>query len=333
MCGNKADAPRYLTFARGARTLDIVPAFNTFFTALYTIVLPILLVAGIAFGLGKAKIVTEQRSLARLSLYFFSPALAFVSLAKSDVNAHDFFSIILFAFLMLVIVGALGLGLARVFRFDRMLTSAFLLSILFVNAGNYGIPFNQFAFGKDGVARAAIYFTINSMLANTVAVYIASAGHSNLRASLRAVLKMPVGYAAVLGLAFNVMHWSLPDPLMRALELAAAAALPVMLANLGLEMARARLRDYEWRVFMATGVKLLVTPVIALALAAALNMQGLTRSVAVIEASMPTAVMASLIATEFQARSDFVTSVVFVSTLGSTVTLTLLLLFLGYTPT
>lgn len=316
----------------GRRTLRGVSGLQTFFTALFTIVLPILIVAGIAFALGKRKIITEQRSLARASLYFFSPALAFVSLANSTVNAADFFSIVVFAFLMVVLLGALSWGIARVLKFDRMLTSAFLLSILFVNAGNYGIPFTQFAFGPEGVARAAIYFTVNSMLANTIAVYIASAGHSDMRASLRAVLKMPLAYAAALGLLFNLMHWTLPMPLMRALELAAAAALPVMLVNLGLEMARARLRDYDWRVFLATGIKLLVAPAIALALAAVMGMQGLTRSVAVIEASMPTAVMASLIATEFRARSDFVTSVVFVSTLGSTITLTLLLLLLGYAP-
>ncbi len=303
---------------------------STFFTALFTIVVPILLVAAVAFGLGKAHVVTEQRSFARLSLYFFSPALAFNSLARSSINGNDLIAILVFAVLMLVIVGGIGLVLARVFKFDRLLTSAFLLSILFVNAGNYGIPFNQFAFGTDGVARAAIYFTANSVLANTVAVYIASAGHSDMWKSLRAVLKMPLAYAALLGLLFNALHLRLPQPLSRAIELAAAAALPVMLVNLGLELARAKLRDYEWRVFLATGIKLLITPAIALGLAAAMGLQGLTRSTAVIEASMPTAVMASLIATEFHARSDFVTSVVFLSTLGSTVTLTVLLLILGY---
>jgi predicted permease len=310
-----------------------VPALTTFFTALFTIVVPILLVAAVAFYLGKARIVTEQRPLARLSLYFFSPALAFESLVKSSVNASDFVSIVGFALVMALVMGVLCLGLARALQFDRMLTSAFLLSILFVNAGNYGVPFNQFAFGDEGVARAAVYFTANSVLANTLAVYIASAGHSDMRQSLRAILGMPVVYAALLGLLFNGLHWTLPGPLTRALDLSAAAALPVMLVNLGLELARARLNDYDWRVLLATGLKLLVTPLIALALAKVMGMQGLTRSVSVIEAAMPTAVMASLIATEFRARSEFVTSVVFLSTLGSTLTLTVLLVFLGYTPT
>lgn len=302
----------------------------TFFTALFTIVLPILLVAGGAFGLAKTRIVTDPRPLARVSLYFFSPALAFQALSRSTVNANDFFSIVLFAFLMVLVMGGLCFLLARRLKFDRMLTSAFLLSILFVNAGNYGIPFIQFAFGSEGVARAAIFFTANSVLTNTLAVYIASAGHSDLRKSFAAVLKMPLVYAAILGLGFNALHLTLPEPLARAIELAAAAALPVMLVNLGLEMARAKLQDYEWRVFLAAGIKLLVTPVVAIALASLMGLAGLTRAVSILEAAMPTAVMASLIATEFRARSDFVTSVVFVTTLGSTITLTLLLLFLGY---
>lgn len=292
-----------------------------------------MLVAAVAFGLGKARIVTEQRPLARMSLYFFSPALAFNSLSNSSVNASDFVSIVAYALLMAVIVGGLGYVLCRIFKFDRLLTSAFLLSILFVNAGNYGIPFNQFAFGGEGVARAAIYFVVNSVLSNTLAVYIASSGNSDMRKSLKAVLKMPLAYAALAGLGFNALHIAVPEPLARAIALAAAAALPVMLVNLGLELARAKLRDYEWRVFLATGIKLLITPLIAILLASVLGMQGLTRSVSVIEASMPTAVMASLIATEFQSRSDFVTSVVFLSTIGSTITLTILLLFLGYAPT
>lgn len=305
---------------------------STFLPTLFTIVVPIFTVAAIGFLLAKRGIVTEQRPLARVSLYFFSPALAFVSLSKSTVNTADVVSIVIFVVIMAVTVGALGFGIARVLKFDRLMTSAFLLSILFVNAGNYGIPLVQFAFGTEGVARAAIYFAANSVLTNTLAVYIATAGHSNMRKSLVAVSKMPLAYAALAGLVFNTMGWTLPGPIGQGIELAAAAALPVMLVNLGLELARAKLQDYEWNVFLAVGIKLLVSPLIALGLAAALGMTGLTRSVSVLEAAMPTAVMASIIATEFQARSAFVTSVVFVSTLGSTITLTLLLIYLGYAP-
>lgn len=304
----------------------------TFLNTLFTIVVPIFVVAAIAFFLAKRNILTEQRPLARVSLYFFSPALAFQSLSNSNVNANDLISIVTFALLMAVIVGVLCFGLTRVLKFDRQLTSAFLLSILFVNAGNYGIPLVQFAFGSEGVARAAIYFAANSILSNTLAVYIATAGHSNMRQSIVTVLKMPLAYAALAGLAFNALGWSLPLPLARGIELAAAAALPVMLVNLGLELARAKLQDYDWNVFMAVGIKLLITPVIALGLAAVMGLTGLTRSVSVLEASMPTAVVASLIATEFRARADFVTSVVFLTTLGSTITLTLLLMYLGYAP-
>lgn len=305
---------------------------TTFFAALTTIVLPILLVSAVAFGIAKAGIVTEQRPLARLSLYLFSPALAFESVANSNVSAAEFATVLVHVLLVAIVMGALGLVIARVFRFDRLTTSAFLLSIIFVNAGNYGLPFVQFAFGAEGVARAAIYFVGNSVLMSTLAVYIASAGHSDLRRSLSAVVRMPLTYAAVLGLTFNTFNWALPLPVARAVELAGAAALPVMLVNLGLELARARFQDYDWRVFFAAGLKLLVTPIIAFGLAGFLGLQGLTRTVSIIQASMPTAVIVSLLAVEFRARSDLVTSVVFISTLASLVTLTILLLILGYSP-
>lgn len=304
----------------------------TFLTTLFTIVVPIFLVAAVAFLLAKRGIITEQRPLARVSLYFFSPALAFQALSNSNINGADVVSIVAFVLIMALIVGALCFGISRGLKFDRRLTSAFLLSILFVNAGNYGIPLIQFAFGSEGVARAAIFFATNSILSNTLAVYIATAGHSNMRSSVIAVLKMPLAYAALAGIAFNALGIKLPLPIARGIELAAAAALPVMLVNLGLELARAKLQDYDWNVFLAVGIKLLVTPIIALGLAAVMGMTGLTRSVSVLEAAMPTAVVASLIATEFQARSDFVTSVVFLTTIGSTLTLTLLLMYLGYMP-
>jgi len=59
-----------------------------------------------------------------------------------------------------------------------------------------------------------------------------------------------------------------------------------------------------------------------------LGLTGVTRQVCVIQASMPTAVTTTILATEFEAEPQFVASVVFVSTLVSVITLTLLLALL-----
>lgn len=304
----------------------------TLVSALTTIVLPILLVACGGFILRRAKLIADSRPLARLSLYFFSPALVLNSIARSRLSSADFVSLLLYTFFMAAIMGVISYALARLLNFDRLLTSAFLLSLMFVNAGNIGIPFNQFAFGQPGLARAAVYFVGNSILAQTLAIFIASRGRHSIGHSLLAVAKMPLAYAALIGIGMNVTQWAPPEPLSRALDLAANAAVPLMLVILGIELGRARLGDTPLPVLLATTLKLVVTPAAALLLAEIMQMRDITRAVAVLEASMPTAVMASLIAIEFDTRSEFVTSVVFLSTLGSIFTLVLLLLLMGYAP-
>jgi malate permease and related proteins len=304
----------------------------TLISALTTIVLPILLVAGVGFVLRRTQLIVDPRSLARLSLYFFSPALVLNSIARSRLSSSDFVSLLAYTLLMAAVMGTISYTLARLLNFDRLLTSAFLLTLMFVNAGNIGIPFNQFAFGEAGLARAAVYFVGNSILAQTLAIFIASRGRHSVGHSLAAVFKMPLAYAALIGIWMNLSHWLPPEPLSRAIDLAANAAVPLMLVILGLELARARLVDTPLPVLLATTLKLIVTPAVALIIAEAMRLRDITRAVAVLEASMPTAVMASLIAIEFDTRSEFVTSVVFLSTLGSILTLVALLLLMGYSP-
>ncbi|MGB8648999.1 MAG: AEC family transporter [Anaerolineae bacterium] len=301
-----------------------------FFSALTTIVLPILLVAAAGYLLRRTGLVTDSRPLARLSLYILSPALVLNSIARSKLSDSDVVSIIAIALLVAGVMGGLSLLLARVLRYDRLLTAAFLLSIMFVNAGNIGLPFNQFAYGQEGLSRAAVFFVANSVLSHVLAIFIASRGRKEWKDSLTAVFKMPLIYASIIGLVLNRTGWALPEALSRAVDLTSSAAVPVMLVMLGLELARVRLTESLRPVLLATGVKLIVTPVVALGLAALIGLAGLTRSVSVLEASMPTAVTVSLIAVEFDARPDFVTSVILLSTLGSTITLVILLLILGY---
>ncbi len=303
---------------------------STFLSTFSTIVLPILLVAGGGFILRRTGIVTDSRPLARLTLYIFSPALVLSSISRSKLSDGDLVSLFLLALLVAIVMGAICWLLARLFHFDRLLTAAFLLSVMFVNAGNMGIPFNQFAFGDEGTSRAAIFFVANSILANVLAIFIASSGHKGWKDSAMAVVKMPLVYASALGLILNRTGLVLPEGIARSVDIAANAAVPVMLIMLGLELAKARLTESIGPTVLATGLKLIVTPVVALVLAALLGLTGLTRAVGVLEASMPTAVVVSIIAVEFDARPDFVTGVILLTTLGSMITLVLLLLGLGY---
>lgn len=290
---------------------------------LINIIAPIVLVAAVGFILGRA-FDLDARPLSRLTLYFFTPALTFASAYRSKLG-QEFFAIAAFAFLITALMGVVTIVMIVLLRYDRAKASAFALSVLFVNAGNYGLPLILFAFGQEALALAVIFFTASTVLIQTLAVFIAARGSASALTALTNVFKMPLVYAVILGLVLNEMTVTVPEPIMKSVDLAANAAVPVMIAILGIELSRATLQQDRFDISLAAVAKLVITPVLAFALAAWMGLTGVTRAVCVIEASMPTAVMASILAVEFRSRPEFVTGAVLVSTLGSIVSLTVLL--------
>jgi predicted permease len=297
------------------------------FKVVVNVLLPVFLVMGTG-ALVDRLLALEARSISRLVLYAFTPALVFSSISTSTLKGEDFFQIGAFVIANTLIMSALGRLISRALCFDRSREIAFILTISFVNCGNYGIPVTLFAFGEEGLARAVIYFTFSALVVNTLGVYIASLGQSEAGAALGNVFKMPVTYAAILGIAVNFMGWIVPGPLYKTVNLLGAAAVPGTLIILGIQLSRTRLAGRVGGVTLATFMRVLVAPLLALAVAPLLGLTGIARQVGVLEASTPTAVMTSILALEFQADSEFVASVIFVSTLTSIVSLSLLISYL-----
>jgi predicted permease len=222
-------------------------------------------------------------------------------------------------------MGLFSWAVTKALRFNQAMQSAFLLTTLFINAGNYGLSVNLFAFGQAGLERAAIFFTVSALLTSTVGVYLASRGQASGLDALRNVFKVPIVYGALAGFAVNLATITVPEPLAKAVELVGGASIPLMLLLVGVQLARTSLAGELKVIGLATFVRLIVAPAVALVLAAWLGLTGVTRQACITEASMPTAVMSTILSTEFEAKPQLVAGVVFVSTLASVITLTLLL--------
>jgi predicted permease len=95
-----------------------------------------------------------------------------------------------------------------------------------------------------------------------------------------------------------------------------------------MQLERAAIPERPLLVVLATVLTLGVTPLLALGLTPVLGLSGPARQAAVIEASMPTAVVTTILALEYEIAPAFVTSAVFLSTLLSPFTVTLLIAFL-----
>src|SRR5512143_201959 len=149
--------------------MDLNALFSTFADNL----LPILLLSAAGFLLGKV-IPIDSRSLGRVVFYIFSPVLVFNLILHTDVGSGGILLTMAYAVCVAGLTGLLGLALGLLFRFDRPMLMAVIITSAFANTGNYGLPLVSFAFGKEALAYASVYFVTNSILFNTVGVLLAS---------------------------------------------------------------------------------------------------------------------------------------------------------------
>ena len=258
-----------------------------------------------------------------------SPALIFSSLAQSRIEVSETLRIGAFMALFVVSIGALTWLVALLLRLDSIDRAALMLCVMFMNAGNY-------AFGQEGFDRAVLFFVVQAILAQTLAIYIAGAGHGDRKGGLARLLRMPQVYAVLAALAVRLGGLRL-DPtgggilndVFRGVALVGDAAVPLLLIILGLQLAETGRITEGPRVALATILRLGLSVPLALGLSYLLNLDELSTKLAVMLSSMPTAVNVTILAIEFNIRPRFVSSVVVVSTAASVFTLTLILVLLG----
>jgi malate permease and related proteins len=289
-------------------------------------ILPTFLVMGVGVLLDR-KLQIDKRSLARMGLYVLVPCLVFSSTVQSSVDPRQFGLIILYGVVLTLLLCALAYGVGRALRWPPRLVDALVLSVAFVNAGNFGLPVILFAFGDQGLELGTVFFVASNFVGNTVAAFFAARANHGGKAFLQ-VLKLPGPYAFALAFLLRATHIQVPDPLLKSVTLIGSASVPMMLMMLGLQLSQTQVGKRYSQVAVGVFLRLVVGALLAVGLAPVVGLQGLARSVAITQASTPTAVTSALMAIEFEADAEYVTSVVFFSTLFSAVTLTVLLALL-----
>jgi len=290
-------------------------------------ILPVFIIAGVGFLLAR-RLGASVTTLAHVSFYALSPCLVFNMLVTSAVTGPQVGRMVLLAVLVTGVMGLLARMVAIPLRLSRAELSAFLLVVMFSNGGNYGLPVVLFAFGADALSHGTVFFVASAILTYTVGVFLAASGRRSLPKALLGVAKVPAIYGVAAALLVLAGGISLPIAMMRPIRLLSDAAIPVMVLVLGMQLERARVADRPAGVAAAVGLSLIVAPIVALGLTSLLGLSGAARQAGVTLASMPAAVITTILAVEFDVAPSFVTSVVLLTTLLSPLTLTPLIAYL-----
>jgi len=163
--------------------------------------------------------------LTELIVYLGTPSLVFTSLAGKPLVATDI--AVLFAGTV-AMFAAVGLLIRLYFFSFRFRSRGFAMPSLFMNAGNMGLPLALFAFGQPGMQRATLLFVIITSLQYSLGIYILSG-----RGNWKEIFRLPLLYATIAGLSFNLGQIKTPELLFQPLALLGQSTLPLMLVGLG----------------------------------------------------------------------------------------------------
>lgn len=272
----------------------------------------------------------DFRAVHVFAYWIAGPALVFRTILFATLDAADFGRMVVFAvagYAALVLFAALC---GRLSRWDREKTRGAALALASTNCANYGLPIVAAAFGPEGLAIGATYVSLHIIthvaLGGTYAGWNPAGGW---RVALRRALTIPYLYAVLLAFALRALGPTIPGPIDAALALVGPTWIPLLVSLLGVELAAIPSFRGASEALPLTAAKLLVPPALAIGLAALLGFEGMTRTVLIVQASMPTAVNGVVFARQFGTRPALVAATLAFSTAGSLVTLPLLLSFLS----
>ena len=298
-----------------------------------TAILPVVVVAAAGFALGRVED-TDPDALNTITVYVLAPALVVHSLTTSTLAGGTILSVVLAVVLFTAAMLAVAEGVGRLTGHSEPLLGAFVLVTVFPNTGNYGIPLADFAFGPTGRSTAVLVTALQGVLLYTVGIYIAARGSaSSPLADMRRVFGVPLIYAVVVALGLRWLGAVPPtdSTVMQTLELLGNASIPVMLLILGIQLSGVDGDSDLGSVGTASGLKLLLAPVVALAAVLAVGFQNQTVArVVVLLLATPTGVTTIILVGAFspgtadRSPGELVSATVFLTTVASAVTVTVL---------
>lgn len=288
---------------------------------------PIFVIAGLGY-LVERQLSGSGRVLSSLAFNVLSPCLIFSIIMNSSMSGAAAGRMAAFCVLLTATMGVAGYLASRSLGIGGKTQTGFLLTVMFSNSGNYALPVVLFAFGREALSFASIYFVTSAIVVYTAGVFIAAHDGRNPMRTLLGILRVPAVHALAAALLVIVTRVSLPVFVMRPVTMLAEAALPLMILALGMQLKRATFPKRPVTVLSAAALSLLVAPAIGALLTGLLGLDGVARSAAIVIAAMPAAAVTTVLAVEFDLDTSFVASVVFLSTLISPMTLTLLIAYL-----
>ncbi|MDX2495190.1 MAG: AEC family transporter [Desulfuromusa sp.] len=298
-----------------------------------TIVLPIFLVIGLGTLLKQLKLIDETflRQTNRLVYVVFLPLLLFYKIGTADFFKFFNGPLVIGSSMVIVLGFALTYFYTRWRQYPAPLRGSFCQGSFRGNLAYIGLAICLNAYGEVGLTKAGILMGFLVPVLNLFAILALllphhGRGEEKTPNLIAQTILNPLIIASFLGIIWS--YWSLPIPLIidRSLNITTGLALPLALLAIGGGFSFERLKGDLKLAGLASTVKLVLLPLLALLLLVPMGVTGSDLGIGILIAGTPAATATYIMAQQMKGDAELAGSIVMLSTLASAFSYTVLLL-------
>jgi predicted permease len=260
----------------------------------------IVLAIGIGYGLNRLRIFSEEAasSLNKFVIFISLPAMILLKIPKLTLSMDILIPVII-AWVVMALTAILTLFISNKLHFSKEVTGALMLVAVLTNSSFLGIPIINAYLGDEALPFILVYDQIGTFLALAtygifIAAYYSNKSEINIQIIVLKILTFPPFISLIIALFF--IGTPFPDAISKVLVTLANTIVPIALVAVGLQL-QLKLPRHDIQPFaIALFIKLMIAPLIALAIVAMTGWTNLAASVSVMEAGMAPMITAGAMA-------------------------------------
>lgn len=294
------------------------------------VILPILILLLIGAILQR-KFQFNLKQLSTLITYCLMPAAVFVNIYDIRIEIDLLLQIIYYLMLYSLSLIIVSHFISKILKLEKGESAALKNSISLMNSGNYGLPVSQLIFSHNPVGVSIQIFIVifQNLLTYSFGIYNLLSATKTIGSIIQSFLRLPVFHALILGVLFQSFTIQIPNSIFLPLNQLANSFVAIALILLGAQLSNIKLNFSHRVITWALIGRLLMGPLLALAMIYLLNIDGIVAQSLFIASSFPTSRNTSTIAMEYQIEPELHAQIVLFSTLFSIITVTVVI-YLSY---
>jgi len=290
------------------------------------IVIIILIIIGyIAKRIGLLK-PEDSITLNKIVINIAIPSLIFLAMYTANLSHIQMLTpITLICIITGILSGSITYIFSRIRGYSKKTMWTLVGTSTLFNSGFLGYPVILGVFGADGLVRAVFYDMGSTILFLCLGIFFIFIFGGQLRSVIRRTVLFPPIWGIILGISANLLHFNMGFVTLDVLKYLSEATIPLIMISLGVSLDVGGLKNYLGSAVSVSVVRLIISPIIAFALIYVLGLTGLGKSVTLVEAGMPSAMLSLVLAASYDLDVKVAAAAIFLSTVLSMITLPILL--------